>query len=265
MRNKIVVVTGAASGIGAAICRKFGEQGAWIALLDMDEKGLDARVQELSQKGIKAFGQVCDVTDQEQCLSVMQEIIHRCGGIDVLVNNAGITQRCPFIEASISMYRRVMDINFFGAVHCTIAAIESLMKRKGQIIVISSIAGLTPVLGRTGYSASKHALHGFFGTLRAEMRAHDVHVLIVCPGFTRTDLQSRALGGDGSITTHPQSKVGRQASPEDVANAVYRGAVKRKNLLILTVVGKLSHLIYKISSKLYERIMEKGLRRELER
>lgn len=264
MRDK-VVVTGAASGIGAALCRRFGSEGAWIALLDMDEAGLDARVRELSQKGIKAFGQVCDVTDQEQCMCVMQEIIHRFGGIDVLINNAGITQRCPFTEANVSMYRRVMDINFFGAVHCTTAAIESLIKHKGRIIVISSIAGLTPVLGRTGYSASKHALHGFFGTLRAEMRPNGVHVMIVCPGFTRTNLQQRALDGDGSVTKHPQSKVGRQASPEDVAAAVYRGVVKGRNLLVLTAVGKVSYLVHRISSGLYERIMERGLRKELER
>jgi len=265
MKGKVVVVTGAASGIGAAVCRKFGQQGSWIALLDMDEKGIDERVRELAGKGMTAFGQVCDVTDEEQCRSAMQEIIRRFGGIDVLVNNAGITQRCPFIKASVSMYRRVMDINFFGAVHCTTAAIGSLMERKGQIIVISSIAGLTPVLGRTGYSASKHALHGFFGTLRSEMRPHGVHVLMVCPGFTRTNLQTRALDGDGRVTSHPQSRVGRQASPEDVADAVYRGAVRRKSLLVLTAVGKISHLIHRLSSRMYERIMERGLRKELER
>lgn len=265
MRDKVVVVTGAASGIGAAVCRKFGQEGSCIALIDMDGAGLEARVRELSARGVRAFGQVCDVTDEGRCLSAMQEVVRRYGGIDVLVNNAGITQRCPFTSASIPMYRRVMDINFFGALNCTAGAIGSIIERKGQVVVMSSIAGLTPVLGRTGYCASKHALHGFFGTLRAELKPQGVHVMIVCPGFTRTNLQDRALDGDGSVTAHPRSKVGRQASPEAVAESVYLGAVRRRDLIVLSAVGKLSHLIHKICPGLYGRIMERGLRKELER
>jgi len=264
MMNRVVVVTGAASGIGAAVCAEFGKHGARIALIDMDEQNLEARAQELTALDIDTFTLKCDVSVPDQCQAVVQQIVSHYGGIDVLVNNAGITQRCAFVDAQISMYRKVMDVNFFGALNCTVAAIESLIQRQGTIIVTSSIAGLTPVLGRTGYCASKHALHGFFSTLRAELRKHGVHVMIVCPGFTSTNLQTRALGGEGNVTSHPQSKVGKQTSPGDVAGAIYRGVLKRKSLLVLSPVGKISYLFHKFAPGLYERVMAKQLQGEIE-
>ncbi len=265
IKDAVVVVTGAASGIGAAICKTFGKKGAKIVLLDMDKEGVEATKQELVEQGIDAVAQRCDVTDAVQCQERIEEVIRRYGGIDVLANNAGITQGGPFLEADMPMYRKVMDVNFFGALHCSKAAIESLIKRKGLIIVTSSIAGLAPVLGRTGYCASKHALHGLFCTLRAELKQYGVHVMIVCPGFTKTNLQTRALDGDGTPTSHSQSRVGRQALPEDVADAIYRGALKRKNLIVLTPVGKASYFLYKFTPALYERTMAKLLNKELER
>jgi len=264
MMNRVVVVTGAASGIGAAICAEFGKHGAKIALIDVDEQNLEARKRELIALNIDSFAWKCDVSMTDQCQAVMRQVISHYGGIDVLVNNAGITQRCAFVDAQISMYRKVMDVNFFGALNCTAPAIESLIKRQGTIVVTSSIAGLTPVLGRTGYCASKHALHGFFSTLRAELKKHGVHVLIVCPGFTSTNLQIRALGGDGSVTSHPQSRIGEQALPEDVAGAIYRSVLKRKSLLVLTPIGKISYLFHKFAPGLYERVMARQLQGEIE-
>jgi NAD(P)-dependent dehydrogenase (short-subunit alcohol dehydrogenase family) len=261
--NRVIVVTGAASGIGAAMCRKFGSEGSKIGLLDADVKEVNAREKELIDSGIDAFALSCDVTDERACADAIKRIIERYGGIDVLVNNAGITQRAAFVNTEISVYRRVMDVNFFGSVHCTKAAIESIIERKGIIIVTSSISGLTPTLGRTGYCASKHALHGFFATLRTELFDRGVHVMLVCPGFTKTNIQSRALDGDGSITTHPQSYVGKQGTPESVAEAVYSAAIKRRPLLVLSSIGKLSHLMYRIAPKRFERIMAKKLRDEL--
>jgi len=265
VRDKVVVVTGAASGIGTAICEKFGQEGSRIALLDINEEEVKVRERELIKHGIDAFGQKCDVTSEYECNAAIKEIINHYGCVDVLVNNAGITQRCPFVDARVSMYRKVMDVNFFGSLHCTIAAVGSLIEQKGMIIVTSSIAGLTPVLGRTGYCASKHALHGFFSTLRTELKNYGVHVMIVCPGFTKTNLQTRALDGDGSVTTHAQSRVGSQASPEEVATAIYRGAMKKKRLLVLTPVGKISYMLNKFAPVWYERIMAGRLKEEFKR
>jgi NAD(P)-dependent dehydrogenase (short-subunit alcohol dehydrogenase family) len=262
-QNKVVVVTGAASGIGNAICRKFALEGARIGLLDMDAKGVQAASDQLRTSGVDAMGIRCDVVDEDECASAMKEIIDRFGGIDVLVNNAGITQRSAFVDTRISVYRRVMDVNFFGSLHCTKAALASLIERKGSIIVIESLAGITPLLGRTGYCASKHALHGFFTSLRSELRATGTHIMLVCPGFVETSLQTRALGGDGRVTTHPQSMVGKPVSAESVAGKIYKGAVKKKHLLVLTPVGKLTYWIHRFVPKLYERLMARQLKEEL--
>ena len=265
MKNKVVVVTGAASGIGAAVCRRFSRDGARIGLLDSDADGVRNAADRLKEDGVDAVGINCDVVDEAACNSAIREIIGLYGGIDILVNNAGITQRSAFLETKVSVYRRVMDVNFFGSLHCTKAAIASLLERKGSIIVIESLAGLTPLLGRTGYCASKHALHGFFTSLRSELRDSGLHIMIVCPGFVKTNLQTRALDGDGRVTSHPQSLVGKPASSEKVADAIWKGALHRRNLLILTPVGKLSYWISRFAPVFYERLMARQVKEELVR
>jgi NAD(P)-dependent dehydrogenase (short-subunit alcohol dehydrogenase family) len=265
IRDKVVVITGGASGIGAALAHKFGEEGARIALLDMDAATVKEQERELLQKGVTAFAQKCDVSSESECSAGIAAIIQHYGGIDLLFNNAGITHRGPFREANISTIRRVMEVNFFGAVNCTKAAWESLVSRKGMVIITSSIAGLAPVLGRTAYCASKHALHGLFGTLRAELKGTGAHVMIVCPGFTRTNLQTKALDGKGQINPYPRSKVGREASPSEVAEAIFRGAEKRKSLLVLTPTGKLSYYLFRMIPQLYERWMARKLSKEIQR
>lgn len=261
--NKIVVVTGAASGIGAAICDRFAREGARIMLLDLDEAGVKAAAAKLRANGIDAEGYGCDVAREEECRAVIAQVIEQRGGIDVLVNNAGITQRSAFVDTDISVYRKVMDVNFFGSLYCTKAAIGSLIMRQGMIIVIESLAGVSPLLGRTGYCASKHALHGLFTSLRSEIRDTGVHIMLVCPGFVKTNLQTRALDGDGQVTTHPQSMAGKPTSAVSVADDIFNGARSRKPLLVLTPVGKLSYWISRLAPTLYERLMARQLREEL--
>ncbi|MDF1590270.1 MAG: SDR family oxidoreductase [Desulfobacterales bacterium] len=263
MTQKIVVVTGAASGIGAAISRRFARQGAALGLLDMDEKGIAAMAAEFNNTGIKTVPIGCDVSKESDCISAVSKIIDHFSGIDILVNNAGITQRSAFVDTRSSVFRKVMAVNFFGALHCTQAAMDSLIARKGMIIVMESIAGLAPLLGRTGYCASKHALHGLFTSLRAEIRNSGVHVMIVCPGFVETNLQTRALGGNGRVTSHPQSRVGKQTSPQQVADAVYQGVIKKKHLIVLSPVGKLTYWLNRIAPLLYERLMTRKLKDEI--
>lgn len=264
-KDKVMAVTGGASGIGAALCRRFGRAGARIAVIDMDRKGADRLAGELKSAGIEAAGYACDVSRRKECEAVIGKIIRRWGGIDVLAVNAGVTQRSPFVDTDPAVYRRVMDINFFGALYCAKTAIKSLLERKGVIIVTSSHAGYSPLLGRTGYSASKHALHGLFESLRTEVGPRGVHVMMVCPGFTKTNLQTRAIGADGRVTEHPQSTVGRQDTPDHVAETVFRGAVKRKNIIVLTAVGKLTYYLHRVAPALYEKQMAKRLRSEIER
>jgi NAD(P)-dependent dehydrogenase (short-subunit alcohol dehydrogenase family) len=260
-----VVITGAAGGLGRAFARRFARAGAKLALLDLDRGQVERAATEVQALGADCAGFACDVGDEAACAAALRAVADRFGGIDVLINNAGITHRSAFAATDVEVVRRVMRVNFFGAVHCTKAALPSLIDRRGLIIVISSIAGLAPLYGRTGYAASKHALHGFFGSLRAELTVTGVDVMIVCPGFTATGLSTAALDGDGSITRHPQSTVGRIAQPEEVADAVFHAASTRKRLLVLTATGRLTHLIHRVSPRLYERLMARALHRELER
>lgn len=264
-KNKIVVVTGGASGIGAAISRRFAREGATIGLLDMDAGGVARKAATLREKGIEAVGIACDVGSESECRSAINEIINQYGGIDVLVNNAGITQRSAFVDTRVEVYRKVMDVNFFGSLYCTAAAMPSLIARQGAIIVIESLAGVAPLLGRSGYCASKHALHGFFTSVRSEVRDAGVHVMIACPGFVETNLQTRALGGDGQVTRHPQSMVGKPTTAEHVAEAIIKGVIKRKHLLVLTPVGKLTYWLSRLAPVIYERIQARQLRDELKR
>jgi NAD(P)-dependent dehydrogenase (short-subunit alcohol dehydrogenase family) len=262
-KNKTVVVTGAASGIGLALCRRFGRAGARIGMLDMDEQGLQAAAEGFAREGTECLTLPCDVSRRSDCSKAMEKIIDHYGGIDVLINNAGITQRGPFVDTEVGVFERVMAVNFFGSLYCTKAAIVSLVEKSGLIIVNESVAGVAPLLGRTGYSASKHALHGLFTSLRTELRGTGTDVMIVCPGFIRTNLQTRALGCDGTVSRHPQSRVGKQSSPDAAAQAIFTGALKRKRMLVLTPVGKVSYWISRLAPPLYESLMARKLRSEL--
>jgi len=263
LKNKIAVVTGAASGIGAAISKTFAAKGARLGLLDIDETAIKAAAADMVADGMEAIGIYCDVAREAECEAAINAIVAHYGAIDILVNNAGITQRSAFVDTRIGVYRRIMDVNFFGSLHCTKYAIASLVERKGSIVIIESVAGVAPLVGRTGYCASKHALHGLFTSLRAELIGSGVHIMIVCPGFVRTNLQTRALGGDGRITTHPQSTVGKQDAPDRVADAVCRAMLKKKNILVLSPVGKLTYCLSRIAPGLYERLMARQLKSEL--
>lgn len=266
MKDKVIAVTGGASGIGAAICEKFGSEGSKVAVLDFDAKGLAREEERLRSMGVDVLGVKCDVTSEKQCAAAIKSVIKRFGGIDILVNNAGITQRSTFRHTAMEVYRRVMEVNFFGTLHCTKPALESLIKRKGIIIVTTSLAGFAPLYGRTGYSASKHALHGFFHSLRSEMEHLGVHVMMLCPGFTATNLQSRALDGGGRLNTGDRATVGKEATPESVADEVYRGALKRKRELVLTPVGKfMYYFVLRFMPAWYERQMTKKIKPEFDR
>ena len=263
-QGKVVFITGGASGIGLAVARRFARAGARIVLFDMDADALDRRRAEFAESDIPAITVAGDVTVFSDCRAAVDQAISRFGGIDLLFNNAGITQRGAFTDTDLSVYRRVMEVNFFGALNCTKAAIASIIARQGMIVSNESIAGVAPVLGRTGYSASKHAMHGFFTSLRTELRDQGVHVMVVCPGFIQTNLQTRALGGDGRITNHPQSRIGPQDTAENAADAIYRGAVRERPLLVLTPVGKIGYWLSRLAPQIYERQMARRLKAELQ-
>jgi short-subunit dehydrogenase len=178
------------------------------------------------------------------------------GGVDVLVNNAGITHLGRFCETRVDVVRRVMEVNFFGAVHCTKAALPHLLARRGRIVVLSSVAGLAPLATRTGYAASKHALHGFFESLRAEHRRDGLRVLMVCPSFVETRIGERALGPDGGAApAGARTGVRAAITAEEVADAVLRAVRRgRRRLLVPTSAG-VAVTVARLAPALYERLM----------
>ncbi len=262
-KNKVVVITGGASGIGLATARRFAEAGAGCVLLDMDEQNLASQEKAFKADGFEIMTRVCNVTNETDCSNAIKAVIREKGGIDVLFNNAGITHRSRFADTRVEVFRRVMEVNFFGSLYCTKAAMDSIIARRGMIIVNESIAGVGPLVGRTGYSASKHALHGMFSSLRAEIRHLGVNVMIVCPGFIRTNLQDRALGADGSVTKRPQTFVGRQDTAQSAAEAIFCGACREKDMLVLTFMGKLGYWASRLVPGFYERQMTRRFKAEL--
>ncbi len=214
---------------------------------------------ELTQLGMPAWSRRCDVTSTEECASALAAVCEEMGGVDVLVNNAGQTHLSHFADTDVDVLRKVMDVNFFGAANCTKAALPSLIERRGQIVVLSSVAGFAPLGGRCGYAASKHALHGLFESMRAELQPKGVHVMMVCPGFTDTGIGRNALGGDGGPATAKRTTTGTPAPPERVAEAIYRGVLRRRRMLVLSAVGKASRLVSRLAPSLYERLMARAL------
>ncbi|MDJ0787373.1 MAG: SDR family oxidoreductase [Myxococcota bacterium] len=256
-RRRHVALTGAASGIGRALALRFARGGARVVALDRDAAGLEALAK--AAVGLDLDTAVLDVTDPDACHAQFAALREERGGLDVLINDAGISQRSAFAETELEVFRRVMEVNFFGALYCTKAALPALLASRGLIVTVSSVAGFAPLLDRSGYCASKHALHGLFDTLRCELRPQGVDVLLVCPGFTSTAIEQNALGADGAPAQHPQTRVGRQQTPESVAEAIHGAAARRQRLLVLSPVGRTTRWLTRVAPALYERLMARSL------
>jgi NAD(P)-dependent dehydrogenase (short-subunit alcohol dehydrogenase family) len=254
-----VVITGAAGGIGAALAHRFGQDGAHIALLDIDRTALQTRAAELAEQGIEALPVECDVTSLEDCRAAVARVIDARGGVDVLINNAGVTHLSQFCDTDVEVIRRVMEVNFFGAVNCTKAALDSLVAHRGRIAVLSSVAGFSPLATRCGYSASKHALHGMFDSMRPELRASGVTVTLVCPFFVKTDMGDRALGGDGGKPQMDRTQTGTPSDPVWLAEEIYRAVGSGRRLLVPSRGAKLSYLVSRLLPGLYERMMARRI------
>jgi short-subunit dehydrogenase len=244
----------------------LAQSGAHVAALDRDAHALAALAHELeaiaSQHATACLTAVCDVTRPDDCESAITQVCQRLGGVDLLINNAGIAHRSAFADTQVDVLRRVMDVNFFGAVHCTHAALPSLRQRRGQVVAISSVAGFAPLIGRTGYAASKHALHGFFDSLRTELQDDGVDVLIVCPSFIDTGIDRAALGGDGQTAAQARKTTGKTTQPSEVATAILHAAQQRRQLLLLGFTAQAAWWLSRLWPTRYAALMRKRLQSE---
>jgi NAD(P)-dependent dehydrogenase (short-subunit alcohol dehydrogenase family) len=262
--GRTVLVTGAGGGLGRAIAMRFAQAGARVAALDKDTTGLESLGVEIEGRGGQCLALPCDITDAEACNQAVAATLRRFGTLDVLVNNAGMSQRSGFSVTDLAVIRRVMDVNFYGAVHCTKAALPHLVAARGLIVAVSSVAGYTPLIARTGYAASKHAMHGFFESLRTELAPAGVDVMMVCPSFIATRIDRNALGGDGGPVQHAQVTVGDRLSPDAVAERIVAGAERSRRLLLVGRTAWQAWWVSRLAPRLYEKLMARRLSGELE-
>lgn len=236
-KNKVVVITGASSGIGAALAQEFDQQGASTVLAARNTEKLNQVAAQLTQPHLVVQA---DVSDENQCQHLINEALKKFNRIDVLINNAGITMRALFNDADVDVIKRLMDINFWGTVYCTKYALPHLLKTKGSVVGVSSIAGFKGLPGRTGYSASKFAMQGFLESLRIENHKTGLHVLIACPGYTASNIRNAGLNKDGQAQGESPLDERKLMSAEEVAAHIAKATTKRKKYLVLTGLGKLT-------------------------
>lgn len=258
-KDKVVVVTGASSGIGEALAREFSAAGARVVAGARSLDKLEAVVAGLPTAGLAVQ---CDVSKEEDCRRLIHRTVEMFGRIDVLVNNAGISMRALFDEVDLDVLRRLMDTNFWGAVYCTKYALPFIQASRGSIVGISSVAGFHGLPGRTGYSASKYAMHGLLETVRVENLKKGVHVLIVAPGFTASNVRFSALTADGSKQGASPREEGKMMTAEEAALRIVRAVAKRKRTLLMDFDGKATRVLKFLAPGLLDRLYYNHMAKE---
>lgn len=262
MKDKVVIITGSSSGIGLATAQLFASRGAKVVLAARNSEKIIQHTEGIKQSGGDAFSVVTDVSDEESCKNLIAKTVAHYGHIDVLINNAGISMRALFEDLDLSVLKKLMDTNFWGTVYCTKYALPYLLKAKGSVVGVSSIAGFVGLPARTGYSASKYAMKGFLDTLRIENLYKGLHVMLIAPGFTASNIRQTALVADGSQQGETPREEEKMMSAEAVAKFLYRGVVKRKRKIILTSQGRLTVMLNKIFPKMMDKIVFNHMAKE---
>ena len=257
--SKVVIITGASSGIGLALAHEYDKKDVKLVLAARNIEKLEQLAKELKSETLTVK---TDVSIEQDCISLIDKTVEKFGGIDILINNAGISMRSLLIDTEISVIKRLMDINFWGTVYCTKYALPYLLKSKGSVTAVSSIAGYKGLPGRVGYSSSKFAIHGFLDVLRTENLKTGLHVLLAAPGFTKSNIRNVALTGDGSAQGETPRDEDKMMTSEEVAMHIVKAIEKRKRELILTTQGKLTVLLNKLFPKMIDKMVYNHMAKE---
>ena len=258
MKNKVVIITGASSGIGKALAFEFARRGAKIVAASRSGVS-DPELYKITKDILDVR---TDVTIEADCESLIYKAIEKFGRIDVLINNAGISMRALFTEVSLGVIRKLMDTNFWGTVYCTKFALPYILATRGSLVGVSSIAGFKGLPGRTGYSASKFAMQGFLEVIRIENMKKGLHVLIACPGFTASNIRNVALSKDGTAQGETPLDESKLMKAEQVAEYIIHAVEKRKELVILTTQGKMTVLLNKFFPKFMDKMVYNHMAKE---
>lgn len=232
MHKKVVIITGASSGIGKALAEKYASAG-WnvvVAARRLDKlKALEEKFGENVIMSVKT-----DVTQEAECKNLIEKSIERFNRIDILINNAGISMRASFEDVELDVLRRLMDVNYWGTVYCTKYALPQLLKNKGSLVGVISTGGYIGLPGRTGYSASKFAVRGFLDTVRIEYLRSGLHVLVTAPGFTASEIRKSALTANGEKQGETPRDESKMMSAEKCASIIYKAIKRRKRKMIIS-------------------------------
>ena len=252
--NKVVAVTGGTDGIGRALIDALVPLGAKIATCGRNHDKLYNL--QLKYSNVLLHAVVCDVSKEQDCKDFIESTIETFGGIDIIINNAGTSMRALVRDADIEVIRKVMDINFFGAVYCTKFALPSIIERKGTIVGVSSIAGYRGLPGRSGYSASKFALQGWLESLRTELM-EEVNVMWVCPGFTTSNIRNAALNEKGSVQGESKMDESKMMTAAECAYHILKAIEKHKRTLVLTFTGLRTVFLNRFFPSLTDKMVRK--------
>jgi len=260
LSNKVVIITGASSGIGHALAMVAISRGAKVGVCARNLDKLKVAFTGITED--KIYLHQADVSKEEDCQAFINGVLSKWGKIDVLVNNAGISMRALFEDADLKVIRELMDINFWGTVYCTKYALPSIRQNNGVIAGVSSIAGYRGLPGRTGYSASKFAMQGFLEALRTELLHTGTHVMWVSPGFTASNIRNVARNANGNIQGETPLEEDKLMSAEECAKIILDGVEQRKRTIIMTGQGKLTVWVNKLFSGLADKLVFKHFLKE---
>lgn len=261
-RDNVTVITGASAGIGLEVARQLAGRGAALVLAARNPALLDAAAESCRALGARAIAVPTDVADKDQCRHLIAAAVTQFGRLDTLINNAGISMHARFDELSdIEAVERITSINYFGSVYCTWYALPHLRKSKGRLVAISSLTGRNGVPMRTLYAGTKHAMAGFFDSLRIELKRDGVSVTVIYPGFVATDIAERALGPDGKLLgTRPVAKHAVM-SVEECARQIIDATAKRRREIVMTRMARLGLLLKAIAPGRVDRMAERAIER----
>ncbi len=261
-RGMVAIVTGASSGIGAALVHQLCAQGANVVLAARTSARLEALAAGCPCRGDgEALAVPTDVAQRGQCRALVEAAVDAFGRIDVLINNAGTGMWARFDELQdLDVIEYIMRVNYLGSVYCTAYALPYLKAAGGCIGVVNSLAGKTGVPSRTGYAASKHALCGFFDSLRIELADSGVSVTSIYPGFVATGFHERIVGPDGVPLgkDHPVD-YRRAASSGEVAAVVLRALADRRREVVMTPRGKVGQFVKLIAPRLVDYVAHRSI------
>ena len=262
MKNKVVIITGASSGIGEACAYAFAKQGAKVVLAARSIDKLNHVKQQCEALGAQTLLVQCDVSLEEDCKNLINQTVAQFKTIDILINNAGISMRALFADLDLAVLKQVMDINFWGTVYCTKYAMPYLLAQKGSVIGISSVAGFKGLPGRTGYSASKFAMEGFMESLRIENLKTGLHVGVMRPGYTASNIRNAALNKDAKSQVESPFDESKLMSAEAVADYILNMIKTKKAEQVLTLQGKLSFLLQKFVPRILDKLVYNTIAKE---